>query len=129
MNQNNDYLSPDNSPQKLQTTGVKRVNNVPLMIAIGILTLFVVLIYRILNIGYQCCLKRQYFSGYLAYGIGLWLALQAMINMGVNAGMLPTKGLTLPLISYGGSSLLVNCLALGILFRIDYERRCLERNG
>lgn len=94
-----------------------------LMGILGVMLLFVMLISRIFYIGYQCCLQRQFFAGYLAYGFGLWLAMQAMINMGVNAGVLPTKGLTLPLISYGGSSLLVDCVAIAILLRVDYERR------
>ncbi len=62
-------------------------------------------------------------GGYLAYGIGIWFGMQAFVNMGVNMGMLPTKGLTLPLMSYGGSSLIIMCAALGILLRIDYENR------
>jgi len=56
----------------------------------------------------------------------LWIAIQAMINIGVNSGVLPTKGLTLPLMSYGGSSMLVMCLVIGLLLRIDYETRLLE---
>ena len=66
------------------------------------------------------------FCAYLAYGITLLFASQVLINLGVNTGVLPTKGLALPMISYGGSSLLVNCLAFGILLRIDFERRQLE---
>ncbi|MDT8387641.1 MAG: putative lipid II flippase FtsW [Thiogranum sp.] len=64
------------------------------------------------------------FSAYLAYGVGTWLGLQAFINIGVNTGLLPTKGLTLPLMSYGGSSMLVTCVAIAMLLRIDYETRC-----
>jgi len=64
------------------------------------------------------------FAAYLAYGIGTWLGLQALINIGVNTGLLPTKGLTLPLMSYGGSSMLVTCMAIALLLRIDYETRC-----
>ncbi|MDX1656897.1 MAG: FtsW/RodA/SpoVE family cell cycle protein, partial [Candidatus Competibacteraceae bacterium] len=60
---------------------------------------------------------------FLAYGIGLWFALQSLINMGVNMGLLPTKGLTLPLISYGGSSMVAMCLALGVLMRVEVETR------
>lgn len=67
------------------------------------------------------------FGSYVSYAIGLWLGMQAFINMAVNMGALPTKGLTLPLLSYGGSSLLVNCIALALLMRIDYERRVIER--
>ena len=62
-----------------------------------------------------------------AQGIGIWLGFQALINMGVNVGLLPTKGLTLPLMSYGGSGMLVNFVALAILLRIDWENRQLSR--
>jgi len=63
------------------------------------------------------------FAGQLAYGIGLLIGVQALVNIGVNMGVLPTKGLTLPLLSYGGSSLLFTCIALGLLLRIDHENR------
>ena len=61
--------------------------------------------------------------------IGLWLGLQAFINMGVNVGLLPTKGLTLPLMSYGGSGILANCVAVAILLRVDFENRMLMRGA
>ncbi|MBF6309394.1 FtsW/RodA/SpoVE family cell cycle protein, partial [Nocardia farcinica] len=61
------------------------------------------------------------FAAYLSYGIGIWLGLQAFINIGVNMGVLPTKGLTLPLMSDGGSSLIVVCMSIGLLLRIAYE--------
>ena len=67
--------------------------------------------------------EGQPFGAYLAYGIGLLMGLQAFINIGVNMGVLPTKGLALPLMSYGGSSMLANCLAVGILIRVDHELR------
>jgi cell division protein FtsW len=63
----------------------------------------------------------------VAQGIGIWFGFQAFINMGVNMGLLPTKGLTLPLMSFGGSGIVANCLALAVLLRIDYENRCLMR--
>jgi cell division protein FtsW len=65
----------------------------------------------------------------VAQGIGVWLAVQAFINMGVNMGLLPTKGLTLPLLSFGGTGIVVNCMALAILLRIDWENRYLMRGG
>lgn len=68
------------------------------------------------------------FAAYLAYGISTWIGLQALINIGVNTGLLPTKGLTLPLVSYGGSSMLVTCVAVAVLLRIDYETRCTVQN-
>jgi cell division protein FtsW len=92
------------------------------------LFLFSILVWRALRIGYQCFAMQRFFSAYLAYGIGINIALQVMINLGVNMGVLPTKGLTLPLMSYGGSSLLVTCMMLALLLRIDYERR-LEKRG
>ena len=59
----------------------------------------------------------------MAFGCGIWMAVQAFINIGVTIGVLPTKGLTLPFMSYGGSSMLINCVAWGILLRISYESR------
>ncbi|MDF2867412.1 MAG: ftsW [Gammaproteobacteria bacterium] len=92
-----------------------------------VITLYVILVGRALWIGYQAQKIEEYFAAYLAYGLGLWLGMQAMINMGVNAGVLPTKGLTLPLLSYGGSSLLIMCIVLALLLRIDHEVRILKR--
>ncbi len=89
--------------------------------------LFALLVARAFIIGRKAALQGRFFSAYLAYGIGFWIAIQTMINMGVNMGMLPTKGLTLPLMSSGGSSLLVTCFAMGILLRIDYESRLVAR--
>lgn len=88
-----------------------------------VILLFSLLVWRALTIGYRCFKMGQRFSAYLAYGIGLNIALQVMINIGVNTGVLPTKGLTLPLMSYGGSSLLITCTMLALLLRIDYEYR------
>jgi cell division protein FtsW len=70
---------------------------------------------------------RQPFNGYVAFGIGLWISLQAFVSMGVNLGILPTKGLTLPLISSGGSSVLMTCAAYGMLLRISCELDRAER--
>ena len=63
----------------------------------------------------------------MAQGIAVWLGVQTLINMGVNMGLLPTKGLTLPLMSFGGSGILANCVTLAVLLRIDYENRALMR--
>ena len=90
------------------------------MIVIGLLA---ALALRIFWIGHRAEQQGRFFDGYLAYGIGFIFAAQSLINLGVNTGLLPTKGLTLPLISYGGSSLLVSCIALAIVLRIDYEGR------
>lgn len=86
-----------------------------------VFTLFIILIIRIFVIGCHAEMNDQLFSAYVAYGFALWFWLQALINIGVNVGVLPTKGLTLPFISYGGSSMLINCLVIGILLRIAYE--------
>jgi cell division protein FtsW len=69
------------------------------------------------------------FSSLMIYGVGLWIAMQAMINLGVNLGLLPTKGLTLPFMSYGGSSLMMMCVAMALVLRADYERRQLQKSG
>jgi len=86
-----------------------------------VLSLFMLLVARIMIIGLMAHRADKPFAGYIAYGIGLWIGLQALVSMGVNLGVLPTKGLTLPLISSGGSSVLMTFLALGIVFRIRYE--------
>lgn len=86
-----------------------------------LLTLFVALVVRIFSIAKRAAQEDLYFSSMVAYGAGLWFGLQSLINLGVNVGLLPTKGITLPFISYGGSSMLVNCLVIGVLLRIAYE--------
>jgi len=84
---------------------------------------FAWLSWRAIAIGNQAARLERYFSALVAQGVGLWIAVQTMINMGVNMGLLPTKGLTLPLLSYGGTSLVASCAALGLLLRVDYENR------
>jgi cell division protein FtsW len=86
-----------------------------------VVILYTALFLRALKIAAQAENVGNYFAAYMAYGIGIWLSMQAVINMGVNVGLLPTKGLTLPLMSYGGSSLIVCCMAVGLLMRIHYE--------
>lgn len=86
-----------------------------------VLALFGVLVTRILLVGVMAHRMHKPFAGYLAYGVGLWLGLQVLISVGVNLGVLPTKGLTLPLISSGGSSLLLSFLAIALVLRIKYE--------
>jgi len=88
-----------------------------------VIALFVVLVSRALLIGRRAYNSGDFFAAYLAYGLGLWLGLQAMISMGVNTGLLPTKGLTLPLMSYGGSSILITCIAIALIVRVDHETR------
>jgi len=89
--------------------------------SIGVVSLFVLFVVLALKIGRNAERFGYFFSAYLAYGLGLLVGIQAMINMGVNNGLLPTKGLTLPLVSYGGSSLIVSGILVGILIRIDKE--------
>ena len=71
--------------------------------------------------------RARYFSALVAQGVGVWLAVQAIINIGVNMGVLPTKGLTLPLMSFGGSGMVANCIAIALLLRVDWENRHLMR--
>jgi cell division protein FtsW len=85
--------------------------------------LFAFVVWRIFRIGQRAAAMERYFAALTAQGIGVWLAAQACVNMGVNMGLLPTKGLTLPLLSYGGSGILANCIALAIVARIDAESR------
>jgi cell division protein FtsW len=88
---------------------------------------FVWIVARAFAIGRQATQHERHFAALAAQGIGIWIGLQALINMGVNMGLLPTKGLTLPLMSYGGTGLVVNFVALAILLRIDWENRQLTR--
>lgn len=88
-----------------------------------VIALFLIIFLRCLSIGRRALKMEEYFSAYLCYGFGFWLSLQALINMGVSSGSLPTKGLTLPFISYGGNALIVSCVAAAILLRIDFEIR------
>jgi cell division protein FtsW len=94
-----------------------------------VILLYAVLFFRSLKIASQAERAGNYFAAYMAYGIGIWLSMQAVINMGVNVGLLPTKGLTLPLMSYGGSSLIVCCAAIGLLMRIHYETNGVSRQA
>jgi len=87
----------------------------------AVIALYAGLVGRALWLGLQCVDMRRHFSGYCAFGIALWIGLQSFVSIGVNLGLLPTKGLTLPLISSGGSSVLMTCAALGLLLRVSYE--------
>lgn len=84
---------------------------------------------RIMHIGRQAIALDRVFAGLVAQGVGIWMGFQAFINMGVNLGALPTKGLTLPLMSYGGSAVLMNVVAIAVVLRIDHENRTLMRGG
>ena len=89
--------------------------------------LFTVVVWRAFSIGLRCMTLRRQFAGLVAFGIGCWIGVQATVSIGVNLGILPTKGLTLPLISYGGSSAMMTCAALGLLLRVSYELDRSER--
>ena len=93
----------------------------------AVIVLFGWLIVRAFAIGRQAAMLDRLFAALVAQGIAAWIGIQAMINIGVNMGVLPTKGLTLPLMSYGGSGVVVNCVAIALLLRIDYENRRLMR--
>jgi len=99
---------------------------------VGVLTLIGIFLWmtrRIMHIGRQAIALDQVFSGLAAQGVGLWFGFQAFINIGVNLGALPTKGLTLPFMSYGGSAILLNMIALAVVMRVDYENRQMMKGG
>lgn len=99
---------------------------------VGVMTLIVLFLWmtrRIMHIGRQAIALDRVFSGLVAQGVAMWIGFQSFINMGVNLGALPTKGLTLPLMSYGGSAVLMNLIALAVVLRVDYENKLLMRGG
>ena len=87
----------------------------------AVIAMYALLVGRALWLGMRCIEMRRHFSGYIAFGIALWVGLQTFVSIGVNLGMLPTKGLTLPLISSGGSSVMMTCVAIGVLLRVSWE--------
>ena len=92
-----------------------------------VIVLFAWLVMRAFAIGRQAACLERYYPALVAQGVGVWLAVQAIINIGVNMGVLPTKGLTLPLMSFGGSGMVANCIAIALLLRVDSENRQLMR--
>ena len=88
-----------------------------------VISLFGLIVWRSYAIGLGAERRGDRFSAYVAYGLGLWIGLQAFVNIGVNVGLLPTKGLTLPFLSYGNNSLIVCCIAVGLLLRVRYDNR------
>ncbi len=96
---------------------------------LAIIGLFALLVQRAFAIGRQAVQLDRLYPALVAMGMGIWFGVQSFINMGVNMGLLPTKGLTLPLMSFGGSGVLANCIALSILLRVDWENRQLMRGG
>ena len=95
----------------------------------AVIGLFFWMTRRMMQIGRQAIALDRVFAGLVAQGIGIWMGFQAFINMGVNLGALPTKGLTLPLMSFGGSAILVNVVAIAVVLRIDYESRVMMQGG
>jgi cell division protein FtsW len=93
----------------------------------AIILTFAWIVARAFTIGRRAALLDRHFPALVAQGIGLWIGVQAIINMGVNMGMLPTKGLTLPLMSFGGSALAATCCAIAVLLRVDWENRQVMR--
>lgn len=97
------------------------------LVGVGlVIALFAVLVTRAFAVGRRAHALERHFAGLAAQGVGVWLGVQSIINMGVNMGVLPTKGLTLPLMSFGGSGIVANCLALALLLRVDWECRQLK---
>jgi len=96
---------------------------------LSVISLFLWLSRRIMVIGRQAIALDRVFAGLVAQGVGIWIGFQSFINMGVNLGALPTKGLTLPLMSYGGSAILLNMVAIAIVLRIDSENKQMMRGG
>lgn len=94
-----------------------------------ILGMYMLLVWRAFKIAINAARAEMQFAAYLAFGIGFWMGLQALINIGVNMGALPTKGLTLPLMSYGGSSILITLVALAVLFRVNHETSAVGRSA
>ena len=94
---------------------------------VTVLGLFVWIVIRAFGIGKEAVANERYFAALLAQGLGVWMGVQGIINIGVNMGVLPTKGLTLPLLSFGGSGILANCIAMAVLLRVDFENRRLQK--
>ncbi|AHH46890.1 cell division protein FtsW [Francisella tularensis subsp. holarctica PHIT-FT049] len=90
-----------------------------------LLAVYLFIVFRAMSIAKMAFELNRYYQAFLAYGVGFWIAFQVFVNIGVNTGLLPTKGLTLPLISYGGSSLLIMCYTLSVLVRVDFENKLL----
>jgi cell division protein FtsW len=91
--------------------------------SVVVIALFAALVWRALGIARESAVRERFFQAYVAFGFGVWQGFQALVNIGVNMGILPTKGLTLPFVSYGRSSLVITLIGLGLLLRIDLENR------
>lgn len=118
------YYLPEAHTDFILAVIAEELGFVGMLLVIG---LFAVITWRALRAGLRAVEMRRLFAGFCAFGVGLWISLQAFVSIGVNFGLLPTKGLTLPLVSSGGSSLLMTCAAIGLLLRVGYETERAER--
>jgi cell division protein FtsW len=89
--------------------------------SLALIGIFLALLWRVFNLAVRAFNAERFFEAYVAIGLGTWLGMQAFINVGVNMGILPTKGLTLPLVSYGRSSLIITMISIALLLRIHHE--------
>lgn len=116
------FFLPEAHTDFITSVIAEEIGVVGLMI---LLLVYLYIVFRAMSIAKLAYELKRYYQAFLAYGIGFWIGFQVFVNIGVNTGLLPTKGLTLPLISYGGSSLLIMCYTLGILVRVDFENKLL----
>jgi cell division protein FtsW len=118
------FYLPEASTDFLISVIAEELGLIGVLCVIG---LFALVLVRAYQIGRNAAFLDRNFSALVAQGIGVWLGVQTIINIGVNMGVMPTKGLTLPFLSFGGSGIVVNCIAAAILLRVDYENRRLAR--
>ena len=116
------FFLPEAHTDFITSVIAEEIGIVGLMI---LLCVYLFIVFKALNIAKSAFDLKRHYQAFLAYGIGFWMSFQVFVNIGVNTGLLPTKGLTLPFISYGGSSLLIMCYTIGILLRIDFENKLL----
>ena len=116
------FFLPEAHTDFITSVIAEEIGIVGLMI---LLCVYLFIVFKALNIAKLAFDLKRHYQAFLAYGIGFWMSFQVFVNIGVNTGLLPTKGLTLPFISYGGSSLLIMCYTIGILLRIDFENKLL----
>ena len=116
------FFLPEAHTDFITSVIAEEIGIVGLMI---LLCVYLFIVFKALNIARLAFDLKRHYQAFLAYGIGFWMSFQVFVNIGVNTGLLPTKGLTLPFISYGGSSLLIMCYTIGILLRIDFENKLL----
>ena len=117
------FFLPEAHTDFITSVIAEEIGIVGLMI---LLCVYLFIVFKALNIAKLAFDLKRHYQAFLAYGIGFWMGFQVFVNVGVNTGLLPTKGLTLPFISYGGSSLLIMCYTIGILLRIDFENKLLS---